>query len=512
MTPQEQEEILKLLEAELGIAPGKSTAAKDFEHRYFNNPALFVEECFVWKSKDEGPTSYQNDILNALITQKRISVRGPHGLGKTALSSWIVLWFALTREAAGVDWKIPTTASAWRQLQRFLWPEITKWSKRLNWEKIAFRGPFSERTELLSISLKLGDGEAFAVASNDSQKIEGAHADSLLYLFDEAKAIPPPTWDSAEGAFSAGNCIWLSASTPGEPLGRFFEIQSKRAGYEDWWTRHVTLKETIAAGRVSPEWVEARKRQWGENSSVFKNRVLGEFSSDDDGGVIPLSWIELANERWQDWVENGRPGWLDRLGVDVGTTGDKTVFARRLTGNVIMSLDYLPKPNPVVATMEIAGRVKGILAANPTARGVIDVVGIGAGVVHRLAEQKMRVEGFGAAERSDALDISGEIGFANKRAAAWWGFREMLDPTSDHNVALPPDDVLTGDLTAPKYRMQSGGRLLIESKDEIKKRLGRSTDAADAVIMAFFQDVPVAFKNPMIAPIQMISGVKRLRA
>lgn len=467
------------------------SAAEEFSARYFTDPVAFVRDCLLWKPGADGPSFYQEDVLRVLPIEKRVSVRGPHGLGKTALCSWVVLWFALTREAAGIDWKIPTTASAWRQLQRFLWPEITKWAKRLDWESIGFRGSFNERSELLSLNLKLGHGEAFALASDNSVMIEGAHADSLLYLFDESKAIPPATWDSAEGAFSAGDCFWLSVSTPGEPVGRFYDIQKRRAGYEDWYVRHVTLAETIQSGRVSQDWADARGRQWGEESAVYANRVKGEFASSDEDGVIPLSWIELANERHAAWIDAGRPGALYRLGVDVGTTGDKTVFARRVTGNVIASLEYLPKPNPQVATMEIAGKVKGVLNAHEKAVADIDVIGIGAGVVHRLVEQLgERVRPFNATERSEMNDSSGELGFANKRAAAWWTFREMLDPASTFQIALPPDDILTGDLTAPKYRVQSGGRILIESKDDIKKRIGRSTDAADAVIQAFFVETP----------------------
>jgi hypothetical protein len=131
--------------------------AKAFADKYFFDPARFVKECFRWK-KGDGPSFYQEDVLKSLAEHRRISVRGPHGLGKTALSSWVVLWFALTREAAGIDWKIPTTASAWRQLTKFLWPEIDKWAKRLDWEKVGFRGEFAPRFEMLALSLKLDNG------------------------------------------------------------------------------------------------------------------------------------------------------------------------------------------------------------------------------------------------------------------------------------------------------------------------------------------------------------------
>jgi hypothetical protein len=118
----------------------------------------------------------------------------------------------------------------------------------------------------------------------------------------------------------------------------------------------------------------------------------------------------------------------------------------------------------------------------------VDVIGIGAGVVDRLRELGCTVIPFNAAAATQVRDRSGELGFANLRAAAWWSLREMLDPANGIGVALPPDDMLIGDLTAPHWRVLSGGKIKIESKDDIYKRLGRSTDDGDAVVMAFAFD------------------------
>jgi hypothetical protein len=116
-------------------------------------------------------------------------------------------------------------------------------------------------------------------------------------------------------------------------------------------------------------------------------------------------------------------------------------------------------------------------------------------VVDRLREMGREVVAFNASEAARdqyghaVRDRSGEIGFVNKRAAAWWNMRELLDPANQSRVALPPDDLLTGDLVAPHYRLVSGGNLQVESKDEIHKRLGRSTDDGDAVVQAFWVEV-----------------------
>ncbi|HIP95826.1 MAG TPA: hypothetical protein EYH32_01280 [Anaerolineae bacterium] len=457
-----------------------SVAFRSFQIKYRGDPVGFVRDCIRWRD-DEGPTLYQEEILAALVAQRRVAVRGPHGLGKTALAAWSVLWFSLTRD--GDDWKVVTTASAWRQLTKYLWPEVRKWARRLRWDRIG-REPLDRRAELLSLSLKLRTGEAFAVASDTPDLIEGAHAANLLYVFDEAKAIPSATWDAAEGALAAGDCYALAISTPGEPQGRFYEIHSRKPGYEDWWVRHVTLDEAVAAGRVSRVWAEQRRRQWGEASPIYQNRVLGEFATSAEDTVIPLAWAEAANERWLAWKELGGqlPSRITAVGVDVGRGGDKTVLVLRY-GEIVSEVRKFGKAN----VMDAAGRIAGVLRGHG-GRAVVDVIGIGAGVVDRLREQGFDVVAFNAAERTDVTDRSGELGFVNKRAAAWWHLRELLDPSSGAGIALPPDDELIGDLTAPRWKVVSGGKIQIESKDDIRKRLGRSTDVGDAAVMAFWYE------------------------
>jgi hypothetical protein len=461
--------------AELEAAAKVAAGAR----RYWADPVGFLRDCFDWP-EGKGPTPYQEEILSGLPLHKRVAVRGPHGLGKTALNSWAILWFALTRE--GQDWKVITTASAWRQLEVFLWPEVHKWARLLKWDVLG-RPPFTDN-ELLTLNLKLGTGQASAVASDRPALIEGAHADHILYIFDESKTIPEGTFDAAEGAFSGAGegssleAFALACSTPGEPIGRFYDIHKRKPGFEDWHVRHVSLTEAVAAGRVNESWAEQRARQWGATSAVYLNRVEGEFASSDEDSVIPLAWVEAACRRWDD---EASPGPFVCVGVDVARSGsDATVLAPRY-GWRITEL----RRTSLEDTMQTTGHVAGVLAKT-AGYAVVDVIGLGAGVVDRLRELGYDVIAFNAGEGTTKLDSSGELGFVNKRSAAWWAMREMLDPTAGYPVALPPDDLLIGDLTAPKWRVTSGGRIQVESKDDIRKRLGRSTDSADAVIQAFW--------------------------
>lgn len=460
--------------------------------RYRGDPAGFARDCIDWP-EGEGLTPYQQEILTELVTAGRVAARGPHGLGKTTLSALAVLWLACTRDALGTDWKVITTAGSWRQLTLYLWPEIGKWARRLRWDVLG-RGPFSERTELLALNLQLRHGAASAAASDNAALMEGAHADAILYVFDEAKSIPAATFDAAEGALSGATggreAFALALSTPGEPAGRFYDIHARKPGLTDWSVRHVTLAEAVAAGRISSAWAAQRALQWGEASALYANRVLGEFHADDEAGVIPLAWVESAVERWREWDAAGRPEQQGPrvVGVDVARSGvDKTVLAVR-QGDVLEALHYYSHAD----TMATVGRVRALGAARWLA--VVDVIGVGAGVVDRLREQGAPVQAFHASEGSKNRDKSGELGFLNVRSAGWWRVRELLDPASDSTLALPPDDLLVGDLTAPHWRVNSRGQIQVEGKDEIRRRLGRSTDSGDAVVMALW--VPSAAGAP----------------
>jgi len=478
-----------------------------FQAAYRNAPAAFARDCLRWDAGD-GLTDYQADILTQLVQRRRVAVRSPHGAGKTMTAAIVVLWFALTRDGV-TDWKLAMTASAWRQLSLYLLPEVHKWARRLRWDKIG-RPPFTQN-ELLTLNLKLSTGEAFAVASNDPAFIEGMHASAVCYVYDEAKAIPDGIWDATEGAFStdggnAGQEVFaLAISTPGEPQGRFFDIHNHKPGLEDWQTRHITLAAAEAAGRISAAWAAQRLAQWGEGSAVYQNRVLGEFATSQTTGIIPLVWVEAANERWEIWTEQGRPArQFTGVGVDVGggTGGDKITLALCYDGCKISEIRSKAFAiDPSITTMEIAGEVNAILKKGGVA--VVDVIGLGAGVQHRLTEMGRDSIPFNAGAATNLSDASGELGFENWRAAGWWLMRELLDPQNGAEVCLPPDDALTGELTAPHVkRIGSNGKMLVESKEEIRKRLGRSTDSADAVIQVIVgpllwqeKNAPLVYSN-----------------
>ena len=110
--------------------------------------------------------------------------------------------------------------------------------------------------------------------------------------------------------------------------------------------------------------------------------------------------------------------------------------------------------------------------------------GYGGAVTLRLKDNGVAHIGFNGANSSTHKTIDGQLGFSNKRAEAWWRFREALDPDQQGGsaMALPADPELRADLAAPTYSVGPRG-IVIESKDELRRRLGRSPGKGDAVVM-----------------------------
>ncbi len=416
---------------------------------------------------------YQAEILRTFVREHRIAVRGPHGLGKTAIAGWCVLW-AVT--CFDTDVKVVTTAGAWRQLIHYTWPEVHKWSLRADWSKLGL--VVREGRELLATTFRIGAREAFAAASNNPDTIEGAHASVVVYIFDEAKMIVTGTWDAAEGAFSSGECYALAISTPGDTSGRFYDIHKRKPGLLDWAVRHVTLEEGIAAHRITQQWADDRKAQWGEDSAVYQNRVLGEFADSGENSVIPLKWIEASNERWLEC--NGLGTGEEAWGVDPAYKGEDKTARAKLVGLVIELLEHRSKQDLMRTVGWMTSSVDRTIPVG------IDTIGVGAGVYSRMEELRYNVLSVNVSTRTDYKDASGKVGFFNLRAYVWWSIREALDPALAIGLALPPDDDLTGDLTAPTWWYTSDGRIQVESKDDLREKIGRSPDLADAVCLAWY--------------------------
>jgi hypothetical protein len=205
----------------------------------------------------------------------------------------------------------------------------------------------------------------------------------------------------------------------------------------------------------------------------------GDFAAkqeDDPWQVVPTAWVLAAQARWQ----AEPPGPLDALGVDVARGGrDRTVVTAR-HGPWFAQ----PRSFPGAETPDGQAVVALLVPLLATRAAVqVDVIGVGAAVYDAARAQGLRAVALNGSTGSAARDRSGQLGFANSRAEWWWRLREALDPVAGEGLALPPDRELLADLTAPRWRLAGAG-ILVERKDEIIARIGRSPDKGDSLVYA----------------------------
>lgn len=192
--------------------------------------------------------------------------------------------------------------------------------------------------------------------------------------------------------------------------------------------------------------------------------------------VIPTAWVEAAQARWK---ESDKKGPMSSVGQDVARGGKCfTVIARRHGSWYDKLLRYpgsMTPDGPSAASVAIA-------AAQHGAPIHVDVVGVGTSPFDHLKSAGVHVVGVNGAESGSLYtDTSGRLRFYNLRAKLWWGLREKLDPKSSDPISLPPGQDIKADLCAPLWKLRNG-KILIESKEDLIGRIGRSPDDGDAIV------------------------------
>ncbi|API59629.1 terminase [Tardibacter chloracetimidivorans] len=206
----------------------------------------------------------------------------------------------------------------------------------------------------------------------------------------------------------------------------------------------------------------------------------GDFAAgmeDDPWQVIPTAWVEAAMARWK---EHAVKPPMDSLGVDVARGGKDNTTIARLHGNwfdkTLLHPGTQTPDGPAVAGLVIA-------SMRDQAPIHIDVIGVGASPYDFLISAHQQVIGVNVSETARGTDKSGRLSFPNMRSELWWKFREWLDPANNTGAALPNEPELLAELTAPKWSLQ-GPKIVVESREQIIARIGRSPDRASAYILA----------------------------
>lgn len=264
----------------------------------------------------------------------------------------------------------------------------------------------------------------------------------------------------------------------------FYDLHQRAVGHQDGYYSHTFtshdspwLNPAALTGLI-----EEMRTLGGEN--LVNQEIYGKFVNIQGGGlrVIPEAWVRLAQQRWEAIEQPQRPP--DALGVDVARGGqDTTVLAPRwgvYFGPVKEFAGSLTPDGPSVRDLILP-------EIGPQTLVNVDIVGVGTSPFDFTKQVHDRTVPINFGAGSDAMDSTGNYSFANLRAETYWKFREALDPVTGLGLALPPDEQLVQDLIAVGWEPR-GGKILIEAKKDIKKRIGRSTNKGDAVVEAFIEE------------------------
>ena len=235
-------------------------------------------------------------------------------------------------------------------------------------------------------------------------------------------------------------------------------------------------------------------RLQGLREPLRSQLLYGDFSIgtvDKERQVIPTAWVRAAQRRWEEMTQPTNV--LRALGVDVARGGsDQTIISKRYRNWFARLLKY--DASETRTGGEVAALVMKSMEAEEmdgeemrSVPIILDLTGVGSSPYDILTDNEFNVDGFVASSKSAHMDAAGRLEFTNRRAEAWWKFYEALDPDSGEDIALPPDPELMADLTAPTWELVGNG-IRIEKKDAIKKRIGRSPDCGDAVVMNYNAD------------------------
>jgi len=446
------------------------------------DPYKWVLYSFDWGKGElsdfTGPDEWQKNALNDIGTGLKTigqviqeATASGHGIGKSALVAWIILWALSTFE----DTKGIVTANTETQLKTKTWAELAKWYRLFiakDWFEftataIYSKDPEHEKTWRLDmVAWSEHKTEAFAGMHNKGKRI--------VIIFDEASAIPDPIWDVTQGALTDENTeiMWFVFGNPTRNTGRFCDCFGKNR--HRWTTRQIDSRTAKMTNKAQiQKWVE----DYGEDSDYVRVRVRGVFPNTSDKQFIPANYVEMARTKSIGVYEYQFAPKI--IGVDPAWGGDDEIAIMMRQGNCSR---LLAKYRGIKDDMVIAGYVAKF-EDDEQADAVFIDLGYGTGIYSagkQLGREWILVP-FGGASTNPGL--------LNKRTDMWDQMKQWLK----NGGTIPNDPVLCGDLTAPEYyvvmRGPQTGKVNLESKEDMKARGLPSPNRADALALTFAMPV-----------------------
>ena len=424
----------------------------------------------TWVSEILGEVlwSKQAEIARSVRDNRRTAVQSCHDVGKSFVASRIVCWWIAAHPPGEAF--VVTSAPTFQQVRAILWREINKAHAKGRLIGNTTETEWKIDKEMIGFGRKPSDYSPTA--------FQGIHARYVLVVLDEACGIPESLWDAADTLITNDSSRILAIGNPDDPTSEFAKICQPGT---DWHKIRISaydspnftgekIPDEVREVLVSPTWVEEKKKKWSEQHPFWQSKVLGLFPQQSATALLPLSMLLEATRH--DYKPNEDDPHI--LGVDVARFGtDKTVFAMRQgqRGRIVYSVMGSD-------TMETAKNVKAYMKRYKANLAAIDTVGVGGGVFDRMIEDNENVLSMQAASRADDY-----MTYANSRAEWYWSLREQLE---HGEVDLDPDDEeLLEQLAGLQYKIDTRGRIAIESKEDMKKRGLDSPDRADALVLAF---------------------------
>lgn len=428
-----------------------------------------------WFSKDvlgRDMWGKQIDMARSVFKNARTAVAGCVSSGKThgaaaIVFCWLYGW--------GPGARVFTLAPSYRQVDLNLWGEIPRIHRTA---PKPLGGRMMESTEFRLAD----DWYALGFSTKNPELVHGIHGPHDLVIIDDAHAVDEQLFDELENMLAGGDTHILLLYNPMRLSGTTYKARTSDRklwnpiSISYWDTPNGKADKVVIPGTLKPDTVRSWIKKYGRNSNFVRVKVDAKEPKQEADTLIPLEWLELAKARRVPAPNEDSPR---GYGQDVARFGDDDSARCEIHGRVTMPLVSWNGHD----TMRTTGEV---IAAQRERPGpcAVDVIGVGSGVFDRLAEQGADCLAVNVSEKSYEVDEAGKERFANLRAQLWWEARESLNPENPEAFTLPDDDELIGQLSAVKYSHDSKGRIVIESKDAMKKRGVGSPDKGDAYVLA----------------------------